>query len=157
VHDTVETATDTTLLDHEEYFGRSMADISMGSLFVPGMSALSLGSGSVFSTQAPTPTSSGGDHTAHMHAPPMVPSPPVSGQHRTSSSMATANTNGVARMEQPPPNPRDHSLLDLVYAEMHAARFINTAPTSIMGSYVSLYFKGVWFRVQYFGLNVELA
>ncbi|KZT25388.1 hypothetical protein NEOLEDRAFT_359341 [Neolentinus lepideus HHB14362 ss-1] len=40
-------------------------------------------------------------------------------------------------------NPRDHSLLETIYTEMHGARFVNLAPLSLLGNYLSLYFKDV--------------
>ncbi|KAL0956355.1 hypothetical protein HGRIS_002505 [Hohenbuehelia grisea] len=45
---------------------------------------------------------------------------------------------------KPPPNPRDHTLLELIYNEMHAARFINLAPISLLSNSLGLYFKGLW-------------
>ncbi|TCD66604.1 hypothetical protein EIP91_001113 [Steccherinum ochraceum] len=40
-----------------------------------------------------------------------------------------------------PVDPRDHSILEFVYNEMHAARFINLEPLSLLGNTLSLYFK----------------
>ncbi|EMD40112.1 hypothetical protein CERSUDRAFT_81393 [Gelatoporia subvermispora B] len=42
-----------------------------------------------------------------------------------------------------PINPHDHSLLEAIYNEMHAARFINLRPLSLLTSTLSLYFKDV--------------
>lgn len=40
-----------------------------------------------------------------------------------------------------PLNPRDHSLLEYIYAEMHASRFINLSPLSLLANSLPLYFK----------------
>ncbi|KAJ7761578.1 hypothetical protein DFH07DRAFT_957173 [Mycena maculata] len=42
-----------------------------------------------------------------------------------------------------PPNPRDHSLLEGIYIEMNATRFINLAPLSLLANMVGLHFKDV--------------
>jgi len=40
-----------------------------------------------------------------------------------------------------PLNPRDHSLLEYIYTEMHASRFINLSPLSLLANSMPLYFK----------------
>lgn len=42
-----------------------------------------------------------------------------------------------------PLNPRDHSLLTRIYDEMHADRFINLSPLSLIGAYLNIYFVNV--------------
>ncbi|KAI9465573.1 hypothetical protein BJY52DRAFT_593170 [Lactarius psammicola] len=42
-----------------------------------------------------------------------------------------------------PLNPRDHSLLEYIYTEMHAARFINLSPLSLLAHSFPLYFNNV--------------
>ncbi|KAJ7459936.1 hypothetical protein FB451DRAFT_1405816 [Mycena latifolia] len=42
-----------------------------------------------------------------------------------------------------PPNPRDHSLLEGIYNEMNATRFINLSPLSLLTNLVGLHFKDV--------------
>ena len=45
-----------------------------------------------------------------------------------------------------PPNPRQHKLLEVIYTEMHAARFVNLAPLSLLENYIRMYFKSAcWF------------
>ncbi|GBE83124.1 hypothetical protein SCP_0501710 [Sparassis crispa] len=44
---------------------------------------------------------------------------------------------------RPPVNPHDHSLLETIYNEMHAARFINLQPLALLNNSLSLYFKNV--------------
>ena len=39
-------------------------------------------------------------------------------------------------------NPRDHSILEHIYIEMHASRFINLTPLSLLANSLPLYFKG---------------
>ncbi|KAJ7644197.1 hypothetical protein FB45DRAFT_735765 [Roridomyces roridus] len=46
-------------------------------------------------------------------------------------------------LPKPPPNPRDHSLLEGIYNEMNATRFINLSPLSLLANLVGLYFKDV--------------
>jgi hypothetical protein len=41
-----------------------------------------------------------------------------------------------------PANPRDHTVLETIYNEMHASRFINLAPLSLLPSNLSTWFKG---------------
>ncbi|SRR6266478_3464011 len=40
-----------------------------------------------------------------------------------------------------PLNPRDHSLLEYIYTEMHASRFINLSPLSLLANSFPVYFK----------------
>ncbi|KAJ7025328.1 hypothetical protein C8F04DRAFT_1128529 [Mycena alexandri] len=42
-----------------------------------------------------------------------------------------------------PPNPRDHSVLEGIYNEMNATRFINLSPLSLLANLVGLHFKDV--------------
>ncbi|KAJ7259535.1 hypothetical protein B0H12DRAFT_1108563 [Mycena haematopus] len=42
-----------------------------------------------------------------------------------------------------PPDPRDHSLLEGIYNEMNATRFINLSPLSLLANLVGLHFKDV--------------
>jgi hypothetical protein len=44
----------------------------------------------------------------------------------------------------PVSNPRDHSVLETAYKELHAARFINLAPLAILNSVLVLHFKGLF-------------
>ena len=47
---------------------------------------------------------------------------------------------------EPPPSsdPRDHSVLEHIYNEMHAARFINLEPLALLTNSLSLYFTGAF-------------
>jgi hypothetical protein len=47
------------------------------------------------------------------------------------------NTQGVI-----PPDPRDHTVLETIYNEMHAERWINLAPLSLLANTVGLWFNG---------------
>jgi hypothetical protein len=47
-----------------------------------------------------------------------------------------------------PVNPRDHTVLERIYAEMHARRFINLAPLSLLPNNLSTWFKGGRFSVR---------
>ncbi|THV00856.1 hypothetical protein K435DRAFT_854375 [Dendrothele bispora CBS 962.96] len=46
-------------------------------------------------------------------------------------------------LPKPPINPRDHSLLEMIYQEMHASRFINLSPLSLLPNLLNLHFKDV--------------
>ena len=48
----------------------------------------------------------------------------------------------VREAERPPTDPRDHSLLETIYNEMHAARFVNLEPLSLLTNLLPLHFKG---------------
>ncbi len=50
--------------------------------------------------------------------------------------------HAFSRFPEPPVNPRDHSVLEFVYNEMHASRFINLEPLSLLGNSLTLHFKG---------------
>ena len=41
-------------------------------------------------------------------------------------------------------DPRDHSLLEHIYTEMHAARFINLEPLALLKNSLSVIFGGKW-------------
>ncbi|KAI9443139.1 hypothetical protein H4582DRAFT_1160245 [Lactarius indigo] len=64
----------------------------------------------------------------------------------TMSSLDIPNrlSSDSSRQESAAPlNPRDHSLLEYIYTEMHAARFINLSPLSLLAHSLPLYFKNV--------------
>lgn len=48
----------------------------------------------------------------------------------------------VRTVEKAPENPRDHTLLEHIYNEMHASRFINLAPLALLANLLDTYFKG---------------
>lgn len=45
------------------------------------------------------------------------------------------------RIVEVPPDPRDHSILETIYNEMHAERFINLSPLSLLADAVGSWFK----------------
>ncbi|KAI0755235.1 hypothetical protein C8Q80DRAFT_1094329 [Daedaleopsis nitida] len=47
----------------------------------------------------------------------------------------------LRNLDRPPTNPHDHSLLETVYDEMHAARFINLEPVSLLANMLPLHFR----------------
>lgn len=49
-------------------------------------------------------------------------------------------------LPRPPSNPRDHSLLALIYAEMCESRFINLSPLSLLANLLGLHFHGNVFQ-----------
>lgn len=49
------------------------------------------------------------------------------------------------QLSKPPINPHDHAMLEIIYNEMHAARFINLVPLTLLSSTLSLYFTSEYF------------
>lgn len=50
-------------------------------------------------------------------------------------------SDGLRPAPGAPLNPRDHSFLEYIYTEMHASRFINLSPLSLLANSLPLYFK----------------
>jgi hypothetical protein len=46
-----------------------------------------------------------------------------------------------------PLNPRDHTLLEYIYTGMHAARFINLSPLSLLAHSLPLYFESLFMHL----------
>lgn len=68
---------------------------------------------------------------------------PPSQQNSHSSDNSGADVSPTAEI---PLNPRQHKLLQVMYTEMHATRFVNLAPLSLLENYVRTYFKSTcWF------------
>ncbi|KAJ7819382.1 hypothetical protein B0H14DRAFT_3737686 [Mycena olivaceomarginata] len=67
------------------------------------------------------PTHSGGDGTAKPAFSPFL----------------------LRTLPKAPPNPRDHSILEGIYNEMNATRFINLSPLSLLANLVGLHFRDV--------------
>ncbi|KAJ6585074.1 hypothetical protein B0H19DRAFT_1108040 [Mycena capillaripes] len=68
----------------------------------------------------------------------------------TSTNPSPISATGTAQkpfllrtLPKAPPNPRDHSLLEGIYIEMNATRFINLSPLSLLANLVGLHFKDV--------------
>lgn len=84
-------------------------------------------------------------HRHHQHGQATSPTTSISSptasipvvDHNLSPSL-------VRTTPKAPVNPRDHSVLEMIYMEMHAARFINPAPLSLLASLLSTWFKGTW-------------
>ena len=63
--------------------------------------------------------------------------------HPSPSSPNVAHSPTLKRsVERPPTNPHDHSLLETIYDEMHASRFINMEPVSLIANLLPLHFRG---------------
>ncbi|KAF8158905.1 hypothetical protein K438DRAFT_1686751 [Mycena galopus ATCC 62051] len=85
------------------------------------------------------------------------PTYPVPNQHPSVLSLKSAQSGPDGMAAKPsfatpfllrtvpkaPPNPRDHSLLEGIYNEMNATRFINLSPLSLLANLVGLHFKDV--------------
>ncbi|KAI1794892.1 hypothetical protein LXA43DRAFT_882893 [Ganoderma leucocontextum] len=64
--------------------------------------------------------------------------------HASPSRPNVAHTPVLLRsVERPPMNPHDHSLLEAIYDEMHAFRFINLEPVSMIANLLPLHFRDV--------------
>lgn len=66
--------------------------------------------------------------------------PPL--QNSTSNESSGADASSIASpTAEMPPNPRQHKLLDVIYAEMHAARSVNLSPISLIENQIRAHFK----------------
>lgn len=65
------------------------------------------------------------------------------GRARSVDQRPRASLDTTAMSEDIPPNPRDHSVLEHIYNEMHAARFVNLAPLSLLANTLRLHFDDV--------------
>ncbi|KAK2465367.1 hypothetical protein APHAL10511_002721 [Amanita phalloides] len=118
--------------------------------------------GSISSRGTPTPRPSLQVKTSHESwaqiQPPVVPKRSTSTlslptrqsvisprQPNTSTSTAPATPIEASELLQtvskPPINPRDHTILEMIYTEMLSSRFINQSPLSLLTNSLSLYFK----------------
>lgn len=58
------------------------------------------------------------------------------------SSDASGADNSISSpTAEIPPNPRQHKILEVIYTEMHAVRFVNLAPLRLLENYIRTYFK----------------
>ncbi|KAH9936658.1 uncharacterized protein B0H18DRAFT_1114020 [Fomitopsis serialis] len=92
--------------------------------------------------RAPTPSSM----TSYEQNIPLsaIPSIPQSTSSKSAAgSKMSPNDLSHNVPDEPPINPHDHSLLEFIYNEMHAAKFINLAPLSLLSNMLPLYFQGV--------------
>ncbi|KAJ3973022.1 hypothetical protein EV361DRAFT_797032, partial [Lentinula raphanica] len=68
-------------------------------------------------------------------------------ESRTEANDSYSTINGAAApfllrtLPKSPVNPRDHSILELIYNEMNAARFVNLSPLSLLPNLLGLYFQ----------------
>ncbi|KAJ7069768.1 hypothetical protein C8F01DRAFT_1113905 [Mycena amicta] len=76
---------------------------------------------------------------------PSILAPQTSHPHISGGGAAkpTVSPFLLRTLPKAPPNPRDHSLLEKIYNEMNAARFINLSPLSLLANLVGVYFKDV--------------
>jgi hypothetical protein len=103
------------------------------------------------------------DDEGHSFAPTSITSAPMKSLSTISLAITTKFTTGQASprsqkcnstnssgldansirspIAERPPNPRQHKLLDVIYAEMHAARSVNLAPTSLIENQIRTHFK----------------
>ncbi|KAF9644594.1 hypothetical protein BDM02DRAFT_3121636 [Thelephora ganbajun] len=68
---------------------------------------------------------------------------PLLQNHHLNDNSTTDNAVIHSPSTEIPPNPREHKLLEVIYTEMHAARFVNLAPLSLLENYIRTYFGSV--------------
>ncbi|KAJ4482031.1 hypothetical protein J3R30DRAFT_3285938, partial [Lentinula aciculospora] len=78
------------------------------------------------------------------HSPTLVPdvnseSGTISPENKLAHNPASPFL--LRTLPKPPVNPRDHSVLEMIYNEMNAARFVNLSPLSLLPNLLGLYFK----------------
>ena len=70
--------------------------------------------------------------------------PPLPQNARSNYNLGSDNTSSIHSPKMDgPPNPRQHKLLEVIHSEMHAARFVNLAPLSLLENYVRTYFRSM--------------
>lgn len=75
---------------------------------------------------------------------PSSPATSLSTSPALSPAKPTFPLSAVVHPEPPaPPNPHDHAALEAIYAEMHAQRFVNLAPLSLIANSLAAWFRGV--------------
>ncbi|KAJ3932321.1 MAG: hypothetical protein NXY57DRAFT_894439 [Lentinula lateritia] len=119
------------------------ASISLSSKSTPLRHPLSVSTGSLTDLQLSSPYSSnpyaklnyvtGANSSISGSAPPKRP--------LSTSNNGTASPFLLRTLPKPPVNPRDHSMLEMIYNEMNAARFVNLSPLSLLPNLLGLYFK----------------
>lgn len=67
--------------------------------------------------------------------------PPPSQNTRLNDHSGVESSPIILTNAEMPPNPRQHKLLDVIYAEMHAARSVNLAPISLIENRIRTHFK----------------
>ncbi|KAI6106342.1 hypothetical protein EDD16DRAFT_1490928, partial [Pisolithus croceorrhizus] len=99
-------------------------------------SCLSSDSVTTAATAAYPPTPSPNSASPHYRSTPVpsVPSPPPLPPKPKMDAVAQATI---------PENPRDHTVLETIYNEMHADRFVNLTPLSLLGNALGLWFRDV--------------
>ncbi|KAI0269749.1 hypothetical protein BC834DRAFT_569124 [Gloeopeniophorella convolvens] len=72
-----------------------------------------------------------------------LPVPIHIGDSTSSMGGSSALSDSSRSVSSVPMNPRDHSLLEYIYTEMHAARFINLSPLSLLANSLPIYFNNL--------------
>ncbi|KAG7440858.1 uncharacterized protein BT62DRAFT_564742 [Guyanagaster necrorhizus] len=107
---------------------------------------------SAFKTTAQSPwTLPNSDERLPTRQPPVAfgagrlqrPSTPTGIEGRINPRKASVSPFLTRSLPKEPPNPRDHSLLETIYKEMQASRFINISPLALLPNALGLHFKDV--------------
>lgn len=76
-------------------------------------------------------------------AMPAAPVPAVSPPHSRELELSDLDAMVIGRsMPKPLYDPRDHTFLEYIYAEMHSDRFINLEPLALLQNSLSVIFNG---------------
>jgi hypothetical protein len=115
-------------LPHDEYDQRSLSQLGSTTTISPAATSPAIYPPSLPSTIGTT---------SMMTLPTSI---------RNVDTIDLLGNSGHLHSENPRPsgaplNPRDHSLLEHIYTEMHAARFINLSPLSLLANSLPLYFN----------------
>jgi hypothetical protein len=90
-------------------------------------------------------------------APP--PPPPISSSNEQHDTITSLKAPVIRTTMLAPRNPRDHNLLNFIYDQMLASRFVNTSPLSVLANLVGLHFHGMYisgFERRLVGTHAEL-
>ncbi|KAH9939809.1 hypothetical protein B0H21DRAFT_31146 [Amylocystis lapponica] len=140
------------LLEEDLYFPGKPRDLPSPKSSSRFTSPVSGPSSPLVRPRAPTPSSSyqSSDKSSMENLSVTSKSSLPSRDNYTPSPLVTSDaapgTYGPQRFHafsRPPLNPHNHSVLEHIYNEMHAARFINLQPISLLSNLINIYLKDV--------------
>lgn len=86
------------------------------------------------SSTSTNPTMNDSNSPQNLRSPPVAESVNGTGPSKVAPFL-------LRTLSKAPMNPRDHSLLEIIYNEMLASRFINISPLSLLTTYLEYHFK----------------
>ena len=87
------------------------------------------------SSTSTNPTANDSNSPQNLRSPPVAESVNATGPSKAAPFL-------LRTLSKAPMNPRNHSLLEIIYTEMLASRFINISPLSLLTTYLEYHFKG---------------